>query len=135
MALNWDDLRILLVSMRNEAFDVYHLTQLRVSGNDPAMALVKLKKGDQEYIETAVGDGPVHAACSAVERIAGVTGRLEEFNVRAVTKGKDALGEAHVLVRFDNQPFTGASASTDIIEAAVQAYLHALNKYLALSAS
>jgi len=130
-----DDLRMLIVSMYNESFEVYHLDQLRVSGYDPTMALIKLKRGDDVLMETAVGDGPVHAACNAIERIIGVSGKLERFEIRATTPGKDALGEAYVTVTFGNQPFSGNGASTDIIEAAVKAYLNAVNKYLAFQES
>ena len=83
-------------------------------------------------MDTAIGDGPVDAACKAVERIAGVSGRLEQFNIRATTPGKDALGEAYVTVRFEGKDYKGNGASTDIIEAAVSAYLNAMNKYIAL---
>jgi 2-isopropylmalate synthase len=130
-----DDLRMLIVSLNNESFEVYHLQQLRTSGhgNDPAMALVTLSKGDESFTDTAAGDGPVHAACMAIERIVGVSGRLEQFEVRATTPGKDALGEAYVTVSFNGKTYKGNGASTDIIEAAVTAYLNAMNKYLALS--
>ncbi len=129
-----DDLRVLIVSMCDESFEVYHLEQVRTSGNDPALALVKLRKGDVEITETATGDGPVHAACMAIERIVGVTGKLEDFRIRAATSGKDALGEAHVIVSFGDQKYTGSGASTDIIEAAVHAYLNAVNKHIAVTA-
>jgi len=99
------------------------------------MALIKLKRGDDVLMETAVGDGPVDAACNAIERIIGVSGKLERFEIRATTPGKDALGEAYVTVTFGNQPFSGNGASTDIIEAAVKAYLNAVNKYLAFQES
>lgn len=127
-----DDLRVLLVSLRDETFEVYHLTQLRTSGSDPTMALVSLRRGTDVLTETGIGDGPVDAACVAIERIAGITGKLEDFAIRAATPGKDALGEAHVVVTFDDRPFTGNGASTDIIEAAVKAYLNALNKFAAI---
>ncbi|MCH7958853.1 MAG: 2-isopropylmalate synthase [Candidatus Hydrogenedentes bacterium] len=133
-----DDLRILVLSMRDETFAVYNLLQLDTSGKDPTMALVKLGKGDagdEELTATATGDGPVHAACMAIEQIVGEIGRLEEFTIRAITPGKDAMGEAHVVVRFAKRDFVGNGASTDIIEAAVKAYLNALNKYLALKGS
>ncbi len=128
-----DDLRMLILAMYHKSFEVYHLNQMRTSGSDPTMALVKLTKGDETFTETAIGDGPVHAACSAIERIVGVNGRLERFDIRAATPGKDALGAAYVSVNFDGVHVTGNGASTDIIEAAVQAYLNAINKYLALS--
>ncbi|MBI2433778.1 MAG: 2-isopropylmalate synthase [Candidatus Hydrogenedentes bacterium] len=126
-----DDLRMLIVSMRNESFEVYHLVEV-CTNSHPAMALVKLRRGDKQFSETATGDGPVHAACQAVEKIIGVNGRLEQFDIRATTPGKDALGEAYVSVSFDGKTYKGNGASTDIIEAAIQAYLNALNKYIAL---
>ena len=118
-------------------FEIYSLQDLNTSGKNPAMALVKLKKGEDEtpLTDTAIGDGPVDAACRAIERVVGVSGKLEEFTIRAATPGKDAHGEAHVVVNFENRRYTGIGASTDIIEAAVLAYLNAMNKYLAISAS
>jgi len=130
-----DDLRVLVVAMQDKSFEVYKLAHVRVSGTDPAMALVKLKKGKEDFVETATGDGPVDAACLAVERIMGVSGKLNDFSIRAATPGKDALGEAHVGVIFDGRLFTGTGASTDIIEAAVQAYVNAANKFAALKKS
>ncbi len=127
-----DDLRVLIASMRDETFVTYHLEEVTTAGHNPAMALVKLRKGDQEIIKTGIGDGPVDAACQALEEAIGFSGKLEEFSIRAATPGKDALGEAHVSVRIEGSLFNGTGASTDIIEAAVSAYLNALNKYLAV---
>lgn len=126
-----DDLRMLIVGMHNEAFETYHLVQLRTSGDDPTVALVKLRHGDEMLLETAVGDGPVHAACMAIEKMVGHTGRLEQFEIRAATPGKDALGEAHVTVSFGERTYRGSGASTDIVESAIQAYLNAMNKHVA----
>ena len=127
-----DDLRMLIVSLHNQTFEIYHLKQIRTSGHDPAMALVELSQGNETMMDTSVGDGPVHAAFMAVDRIAGISGMLEHFEVRATTPGKDALGEAYVTVKFDGKSFKGNGASTDIIEAAVQAYVNAVNKFIAL---
>ncbi len=129
-----DDLRILIASLFNEAFEDYHVVQVRASGHDPAMALVKLRRGEEILMDTAIGDGPVDAACKAVERILGAQGRLESFEIRATTPGKDALGEAYVAVRFGDIMYKGNGASTDIIEAAVMAYVNAANKHIALRA-
>ena len=99
------------------------------------IAYVELSKGDKEHREhfsaTSHGDGPVDAACKAIEQITGVSGRLERFDIRAVTPGKDAIGEAYVTVSFDGREIQGNGASTDITRAAVRAYLNAVNKYLA----
>ncbi len=125
-----DDLRILMLSIRDETFETYSLERLNFSNKE---AMVELRKGKDDILaESALGDGPVDASCKAIERIVGVQGKLEQFQIRAASPGKDALGEAHVIVQFDQRPFTGSGASTDIIEAAVRAYLNALNKYLAV---
>ena len=126
-----DDLRMLVLGVQQESFELYHLVQVRTSGDDPSMALIKLTRGGQTLMDTAVGDGPVHAACMAVERIVGVSGRLEQFEIRATTPGKDALGEAYVLVSFGDRTYRGNGASTDIIEAAISAYVSAVNKHVA----
>lgn len=128
-----DDLRMLIVSLHKQAFEIYHLESVLTSGHDPAMAMVRLRRGEQGFTETASGDGPIDAACKAIERITGVRGRMEQFEIRATTPGQDALGEAYVTVEVGAKTYKGNGASTDIIEAAVQAYLSALNKHLALA--
>ncbi len=126
-----DDLRMLIVGMYDKGFETYQLEQLRASGVDPTVALVKLRHGDEVTTETATGDGPVDAACVAIEKIVGITGRLEQFDIRATTPGKDALGEAYVTVRFGDRVYRGNGVSTDIVEAAIHAYLNAMNKHVA----
>jgi len=130
-----DDLRMLVLGVQQESFEVFRLEQVHISGHDPAMALIKLRRGDQQLMDTAVGDGPVDAAFRAVERIVGVSGRLEQFEIRATTPGKEALGEAYVIVTFDGRQYRGNGASTDIIEAAVLAFLNAANKHIVYNES
>jgi 2-isopropylmalate synthase len=127
-----DDLRLLIAALYNESFEVYHLDQLRTSGQDPTTAFVRLAKGEEVFMDTAYGDGPVHAACMAIERITEVSGRLDRFEIRATTPGKDAVGEAFLTVIIDGKPVSGHGSSTDIVEAAVRAWLNAVNKYLAM---
>lgn len=126
-----DDLRMLIVDLHNEKFQTYNLEQLRTFGENPTVALVKLRCGEKTLTETATGDGPVDASCVAIEKIVGYTGKLEQFEIRATTPGKDALGEAHVTVSFDGRNYRGSGASTDIIESAIHAYLNAVNKHVA----
>ena len=54
-----------------------------------------------------------------------------DYSLRAVSQGKDALGEVTVKVDFgDKQLVTGKGASTDVIEASARAYLNAVNRFL-----
>ena len=55
---------------------------------------------------------------------------LKDYRIRAITSGKDALGESTVKVEKDGKSFTGRGISTDIIEASVKAYINAINKAL-----
>ncbi len=127
-----DDLLILIVSLRQEKFETYHLEQVRTGGYDPHTALVKLRKGEEIFVDTAIGDGPVDAACRAIERITGILGQIEQFDIRATTPGKDAVGETTIVVNFSGTKVIGNGSSTDIVESAVRAYLNAVNKYLAI---
>ena len=47
-----------------------------------------------EKADAAVGDGPVDASLKAVERVVGLPISLKDYQIRAITAGKDALGEA-----------------------------------------
>lgn len=78
--------------------------------------------------DAATGDGPIDAVFRALERIMEITARLEDFQVRSVSEGKDALGEVRVTINVLGRHYQGKGVSTDIIEAAAQAYLLALNK-------
>jgi 2-isopropylmalate synthase len=78
----------------------------------------------------------VDAACGAIRRAVGQLGHpggtLVSFNVAAVTRGIDALGDVTVQVEVDGQRFTGRGASTDIVEASARAFLGALNRSVRL---
>ena len=88
----------------------------------------------QTVQDAAIGDGPVDAAYSAVQRITGVKVKLTDYALRAITVGKDAQGEVSVAVRINGRQVRGRGVSTDIVVASVRAYLSAINKTLALDA-
>ncbi|MCH2201044.1 MAG: 2-isopropylmalate synthase [Fuerstiella sp.] len=92
-------------------------------------ATLELQCEEQPVIcDAATGDGPIDAVFRAMERIMELTARLEEFNVRSVSRGKDALGEVRVTINVNGRHYHGRGVSTDIIEAAALSYLQALNK-------
>jgi len=67
---------------------------------------------------------------NAIDAITGLKGRLQDYQLRAVTSGKDALGEVSVKVDFDGTVVPGKASSTDVVEASARAYLNALNRLL-----
>jgi 2-isopropylmalate synthase len=91
-------------------------------------ATVRLKKEEQVFQDSGVGDGPVDAVLNAIDAITGLKGRLQDYQLRAVTSGKDALGEVSVKVDFDGTLVFGKGSSTDVIEASARAYINAMNR-------
>ena len=73
------------------------------------------------------------AVLKTIDRMTGLKGHLVDYQVRAVTEGKDAVGEVSLNVRFDTkaEPSGGRAAATDVIESSARAYLAAVNRWLA----
>ena len=92
-------------------------------------ATLELQCEDQPVVcDAATGDGPIDAVFRTLERIMELTARLEDFDVKSVSEGKDALGEVRVAITWNGRRYNGKAVSTDIIQAAAGAYLQALNK-------
>ncbi len=119
--------------------EVFHMEGIQVACGQMGMptATIKLRGPDgQEYIQAAIGTGPVDATYQAIDRIIQVPNTLVEYRVAAITEGIDALGEVTVRIRRDangRRTFGGHGADTDIIVASAKAYLAAINKMLAFT--
>ncbi len=110
-----------------ETYALDYLHMVSGTGIIPS-ATVRLKKEGQVFQDSGVGDGPVDAVLNAIDAISGLKGRLQDYQLRAVTSGKDALGEVSVKVDFDGTVVTGKASSTDVVEASARAYVNALNR-------
>jgi len=123
------DLITIIQDEVKDTSDVFILENIQVlSGTSiKPTATVRLRKGEEVIEDAAVGDGPVDAACKAIDLITDVKGRLIEYSINAVTQGKDALGEVLVRVDYNNRSYSGKGASTDVVEASAKAYLNAIN--------
>jgi 2-isopropylmalate synthase len=109
---------------------IYELEYLHVAcgtGTLPT-ASVKIKTKDETKQAAACGDGPVDAAYEAIRVATGQSPRLENYSIKAVTGGKEALGEATVKITEDGRTYLGRGISTDIIEASAKAYIDAINR-------
>lgn len=126
------DIEALVSSNKIEMPEVYRLERFIVnSGNSiPSTATVKLSNDEQSFEEAAMGDGPVDAAFKAIEKIVQGSYPLEDYNIRSVSGGKDALGEVIVKLSHNGHTVTGRGLSTDIIESSILAYLNGINKCL-----
>jgi len=115
------------LSQVEEAFvlEYFHVT----SGNNAIpTATVRLQCGGESKQEAACGEGPIEAIYKAIERLTGIAAELKEYGIKAVTGGKDALGEVTVKIEVQGRIYTGRGVSTDIIEASTRAFINAVNK-------
>jgi 2-isopropylmalate synthase len=75
----------------------------------------------------ASGNGTLDAVFRAIQQVTGVAAELEDFSLAAATQGSDALGEAVVTLSQGSQVVVGRAAALDVVEAAANAYINALN--------
>ena len=93
-----------------------------------ASAQIVLDKKGEQLQGICIGDGPIDAAFVALEQIMGCHFELDDFQIQAVTEGKEAMGSALVKLRADGKLYAGTGISTDIIGASIRAYISAVNK-------
>jgi 2-isopropylmalate synthase len=110
-----------------ETYTLDYLHMVSGTGVVPS-ATVRIRKDNEVFQDSGVGDGPVDAVLNAIDAITGVKGRLQDYQIRAVTSGKDALGEVSIKVDFDGTVVPGKASSTDVVEASARAYVNALNR-------
>jgi 2-isopropylmalate synthase len=100
-----------------------------VCGKRPAEARVALlEDGVETQLAVGLGDGPLAAAFEAVDSLIPFRAELEDLVIQANTPGEDAVGEVNLRLNVGGKTFTGRAASPDIVDGAVRAYLHAINK-------
>ncbi len=93
-----------------------------------ATADIQVRKDGQLLRGLAPGDGPIDAAFLALEQVSGRHYELDDFQISAVTEGREAMGSALIGLRDRGRVYPGSGISTDIIGACINAYLAALNK-------
>ena len=93
-------------------------------------ATVTLERDGKTTTRAACGDGPIEAIFNSVDDIAGMSCKLMSYNIKAVTEGRDALGEVTVRVNHEEDTVLGRGVSTDILEASCLAYLNAVNRLI-----
>ncbi|MEJ5363598.1 MAG: 2-isopropylmalate synthase [Desulfosoma sp.] len=109
----------------------FHSLQIMSGNTMQPLACVTLVKDGQPLTDAATGNGPVNAVFNCIERITGQEGTLRDYDLKAVTMGKDALGEAMVRVEINGSVYSGVGTSPDVIEASARAYVNAFNRFFA----
>jgi len=112
-----------------------HLEELIVvTGNRVTpTASIKLKVGKREVSGAATGLGPVDAAMNAVKRaMASIEPmKLEDYYVKSITGGTDAVVEVTVRLRKGDKIATATGVREDIVMASIEAMLSCVNVLIA----
>ena len=126
------ELDAIVASAAMQVPSTYRLdTYVITSGNTiSATAHIKLIKNDQPVEGVYIGDGSIDAAFQAIEKITGCHYELDDFQLQAVTEGREAMGQTVVKLRSNGKVYSGRGISTDIVGAGIYAYLSALNKII-----
>ncbi len=126
-----EDIEAILDEQLESGRRLWELVRFQVTSGTGVIAtstIVLRDSSGTEQTDASTGDGPIDACYSAIQRITGVKVTLENYQTRAITGGKDAQGEVTVQVRHHDRKVRGRGLSTDVIEAAVKAYLAAINR-------
>ena len=93
-----------------------------------ASAQLTLTANGKTLHGVSIGDGPIDAAFRALENVIGHRYELDDFKIQAITEGQEAVGSALIRLRSGGKLYSGNGVSTDILGAAIRAYLNAVNK-------
>ncbi len=131
-----DDIRVLITNELSSAPEVYKLKKLQINDCSEGVpsAAVTIEFEGKEITDAGIGDGTIDAIFKTIDRISGYKGTLNDYQVTAVSKGKDALAKVVVKVVFDeNKPAViGHGLSIDTMIASAKAYVSALNSYISM---
>src|SRR5687768_13008049 len=137
-----EDIEALVDEQLNLTHGLFELAGLQVTSGSItlptvetiATATVTLKDAHGEVRQgISVGDGPVDAIYSAIQKLTQIEASLTDYRIRAVTKGKEAMGEVQIELEHSGRKIRGRGLSTDILEASALAYVAALNRLRSLS--
>jgi len=130
-----EDLLTLLTEQQIQLEDVplFELKMVQVqygTENIPTATAIVLTPEGLEKTVVATGAGSVEAIFNTLEQLVPNAVHVIDYRVTSVGKGRDALGEAVVNIRYDHVSTTGRNSSQDVLEASAKAYLNAINRHL-----
>ncbi|MHB1442514.1 MAG: alpha-isopropylmalate synthase regulatory domain-containing protein, partial [Candidatus Humimicrobiaceae bacterium] len=129
-AINDNDLKAIIQNEIREATEYFKLNYYHIlSGtNIKSTSTVGIEIKGKLFEAVHFGDGPVDASFRAIDQITKINAKLSDYNIEAVSEGKDAIGAVKVVISCNGVNVLGRGISTDIIEASIKAYINAMNK-------
>ncbi len=100
-----------------------------VSGKDLLpVAVVKLDIGGKKYEASESGNGGIDAALKAAQAIIKRDMKIHEVLIQTFTRSSDEIGKVHIQLEWESKMYYGFGSHDDLITAAVEAFLDAVNK-------
>ncbi|MBR0447468.1 MAG: hypothetical protein IIX28_03260 [Clostridia bacterium] len=126
------ELEAIVANVAMQVPDAYQLVSYVINTGNiiSASAQISLQHEGKTLQSVSIGDGPIDAAFKAIDQIIGHHYELDDFQIQAVTEGKEAVGQALVKLRDRGRLYSGTGISTDILGASLRAYLNAVNKII-----
>jgi 2-isopropylmalate synthase len=123
------DLEALVSEEIREREDQFSLTSfVNQSGSAiiPTSQVEVLARGEVKK-GRSFSNGSVESVFAAIDDAVGISGSLADYQVRAISSGKDSLAEVRVAVEVNGRSFNGQAVSFDVMEASAKAYVRAVN--------
>ncbi|MBR2568245.1 MAG: 2-isopropylmalate synthase, partial [Paenibacillus sp.] len=118
-------------TVENTSVMLYELVSFQVISNDlHPTASVTLKKGEDTFQDSAVGDGPIDALYTVIKNMVGLDVQLKDYKITSLSRGKDAIGRVNIRMEYEGKAYAGRAMDTDIIKASAHAFLNAINAAL-----
>ncbi len=131
-----EDIEALVDEQLEVSASVWELVGLQVTSgsNTIPTAAVRLRDSNGDIVtDASIGDGPVDAIYSVIQRLTGIQCNLVDYRIRAVSRGKEAQGEVQIELEHNGRKVRGRGLSTDILEASALGYLAAINRLRSIS--
>ena len=125
-----DDLEALVFKLQQKDLkDYYQIEQLNVQAGSGefSTASIKLISGEDSQIVSATGNGPVDSLYRAIKQAVDIEFEVSDYKISNKGSGEDGLGQADLVITWQERNFHGYGLETDVIEASGQALIHALN--------
>ncbi len=123
------DLEALVSEEIRERQDVFSLSSFVTQAGSTIIptSQVEIEARGEIKRGRSFSNGTVESVFKAIDDAVGIDGSLADYQVRAISAGKDALAEVRVAVIVNDRSFNGQSVSYDVMEASAKAYVRAVN--------
>jgi 2-isopropylmalate synthase len=111
---------------REDHFTLQSFVNQSGSAIIPTSQVEVLARGDLKK-GRSFSNGSVESVFAAIDDAVGISGSLADYQVHAISSGKDSLAEVRVAVEVNGRSFNGQAVSFDVMEASAKAYVRAIN--------